>query len=399
MKTYKMVIIGAGASGLAAAIAAGRRSGDILLLERLPRVGKKILATGNGRCNLSNQNVLDHPYHNKRFVLPALRMFGAQACESFFASLGAAIYADGEGRFYPNSNSASTVLDALRFGVARAGVETRCDCAVQSIEKQNGGYLINQNIRGERVVIATGGCAAPAHGSDGSGFALLKSLGHKIITPRPALAGLLSDCTALPALAGQRVRCGAVLKTGGGTILAASAGEVLFAKDGVSGIAAMELSRSAAMPCILFLDCLPNIAHAQAIAFLCASANACPELTASVLLGGLLPKRLAETILRQCNQDLHAQAAAIVKKIPNFVDSAKSFRIPITGTRGFKDAQSTAGGADVSMFDPLTMQSKLRQGLFACGEVLDVDGGCGGFSLHWAWASGVLAGARAISST
>jgi len=381
MQSYDVAIVGAGASGLAAGIAAGRAGARVILLERMPRAGKKILATGNGRCNLGNRHAQGHPYHNKEFAAPALKTFGEWGCEAFFDSLGLFVHADGEGRLYPRSNMASSVLDALRFGAARVGCELRCDCSVTSIEPAREGFLINKSIAARRVIIAAGGCAAPTHGSDGSGFALLRGLGHGIVEPRPALVQIKCDSALLPMLKGIRVQARVKIERDGKTLRRAE-GEILFTGDGLSGIAAMEVSRDTAPGTIAVLDLLPEWSVYKLSDMLYEWHKARPEYTPAQQLAGLLPKRVAEAVLKDAD---------------DIATASKRFVLPVTGTRGFGHAQVTAGGADVRAFDPMTMESRVVPGLFACGEALDVDGGCGGFNLHWAWASGVLAGASAAS--
>ena len=372
MCNFDLAIIGAGASGLAAAITAARAGERVLLLERMPRAGKKILVTGNGRCNLSNTHAAAHDYHNKHFATPSLQAFGAAECEAFFESLGLALHEDSEGRLYPRSNTAASVLDALRFGAQRAGAALRCDSPVEQLRVVNGGFLLNESIHAKRVILAAGGCAAPAHGSDGSGFALLRSLGHSVIEPRPALVQIKCASPFPGMLKGLRVRAAAQIEHNG-RVLRRSEGEILFTEDGLSGIAAMELSRDAQKNSIVALDLLPEYSHAELTARLTAWQRACPDYSPAQRLSGLLPKRVAEAVTKA---DAHP----------------KRFVFPVAGTRGFAHAQVTAGGADVRQFDPAMLQSRLIPGLFACGEVLDIHGGCGGFNLHWAWASGHRAG-------
>ncbi|MDR0530478.1 MAG: aminoacetone oxidase family FAD-binding enzyme [Oscillospiraceae bacterium] len=373
--TFPLVIVGAGASGLAAAVCAGKSA---LVLERNPRAGKKILATGNGRCNLGNTRALEHPYHNRAFALPALRRFDVQG---FFRSLGLLTRADAEGRLYPRSNTAASVLDALRFGAARAGAQVLCDTPALSIAAARGGFAVETPggvLLARRVIIAAGGCVAP--GGDGSGFALLRGLGHAIVEPRPALVQIVCQSPLLPMLKGLRCFAGVRIEDPGGRELAAAEGEILFAQDGLSGIAAMEVSRCAQPGTLAVLDLAPE--YKQLRPLLEELSRACPEQSPSGLLAGLLPRRIGEAVLKQAaGGDL---AAAL-----------KRFVFPVTGVRGFAHAQVTAGGAVVSEFHPETLESRLAPGLYACGEALDVDGGCGGFNLQWAWASGALAGALA----
>jgi len=366
----EVAIIGAGASGLAAATAAGPGA---VLFERLPRAGKKILATGNGRCNLGNIHALEHRYHNRDFALPALQKFEIR---DFFRSMGLLLREDAEGRLYPRSNTAASVLDALRFAALRAGAEICCHTPIHDIKPTREGFLLNGTIAARRVVVAAGGCAAATQGSDGSGFTMLKRLGHAIIEPRPALVPLRCNSPLLPMLRG--LRCHAVISIEqSGRILSKAQGEILFTEDGISGIAAMEVSRCAVSGTMAVLDLLPEFFLEQARVLLTELARACPEQT----LAGILPKRIGEAVQRQC-RDSESDLAANLKR----------FIFPVTGTRGFAHAQVTAGGADAAEFDPETIKSRLHKNLYACGEVLDVDGGCGGFNLQWAWASGVLAG-------
>ncbi|MCL2446636.1 MAG: aminoacetone oxidase family FAD-binding enzyme [Oscillospiraceae bacterium] len=362
---HDLIIIGAGASGLAAAITVAQAGSRVLVLERMPRAGKKILATGNGRCNVSNRHAATHDYHNKHFAAPAMQAFGTTECEAFFHALGLALWEDEAGRLYPRSNMASGVLDALRFGAARAGVEILCDTAATQLNQTSGGFTVNHHLHAKRVIVAAGGCAAPAHGSDGSGFALLRSVGHAIITPKPALVQLRCDSPLLPSLKGLRVRATARLVQRD-KMLRESEGEILFTDDGLSGIAAMELSLAYRPGCTIELDLLPDYTHEQLQHLLATWQTDLP-------LAGLLPRRVAQAVVKSGQ-------------------SAKKFAFPVVGTRDFSHAQITAGGADVREFDPHTLQSRVVPGLFCCGEVLDVHGGCGGFNLHWAWASGVLAG-------
>ncbi|MCL2298629.1 MAG: aminoacetone oxidase family FAD-binding enzyme, partial [Firmicutes bacterium] len=292
-----IAIVGAGASGLAAGIAAGRRGARVILLERMPRAGKKILATGNGRCNLGNRRALEHPYHNKEFAAPALEQFGTEGCDSFFDSLGLAVQEDGEGRLYPRSNTAASVQGALRYGAARAGCEIKCDCPVNTIELVRDGFVINNDIAARRVIAAAGGCAAPAQGSDGSGFALLRSMGHSIVEPKPALVQIKVSSPLLPMLKGMRVQAKIQIEKHG-EVLRRAEGEVLFAQDGLSGIAAMEVSREAGPGCAAVLDLLPDYTEEKLTALLSHWQGCCGDLTPADMLSGLLPGRVAEAVVK-----------------------------------------------------------------------------------------------------
>jgi len=378
---FNLVIIGAGASGLAAAVTAK----NCLLLEKMPRVGKKILVTGNGRCNLGNRHVRAHEYQNKDFAAPALQAFGAAECEAFFHSLGLALQEDSEGRLYPRSNTAASVLDALRYGAIRAGAEIKCDSPVTQIKIISGGFLLNENIKAHKIIIAAGGCAAPAHGSDGSGFSLLRGLGHSIVEPKPALVQIKCASPLLGMLKGLRVRAKILIERDT-QVLRQAEGEILFTEDGLSGIAAMEVSREARAGCVAVLDLLPEYSCQELMRLLEEWQVACPEYNPAQLLAGLLSKRVAEAVIK------NSPPRRGGTNVPGWLTTCKRFCFSIAGTRGFAHAQVTAGGVDVREFIPKTLESRLAPGLYACGEALDVDGCCGGFNLHWAWASGVLAG-------
>ncbi len=394
MKQTDILILGGGASGLCAAIAAkrARPAASVLLLEQLPRVGKKILATGNGRCNLGNLNAAEHPYTNKAFANGVFEQLDTQALLAFFRSLGLYTRADGEGRLYPLSNTAASVLDALRLECARRGVETLCETRAETVKKTNGGYSVNGRFAAEKLIVCCGGCAAPAQGSDGSGFALLRSLGHEITPLRPSLVQLTTDTRLIRALKGVRAAARLTLSTGG-----EAAGEVLFTDYGLSGIAAMDLSRFVIpnRPAAVTLDFLPDFSAeelAQIIAALCQND---PTLPAENLLTGFVPKALGLAVLKAALGAVPQSVALSANEIKRIAAALKGFTLPLTGTKGFAQAQVTAGGANVKQFDRFTLESSLCPGLYACGEVLDVDGGCGGFNLEWAFLSGLIAGQNA----
>ncbi len=395
MKKADILIIGGGASGLAAAIEAKRTDStkSVTVLEHLPKVGKKILATGNGRCNLGNLNAADHSYTNSRFAKFAVEEYGVQSLVDFFQSMGLYCRADSEGRLYPMSNSAASVLDALRFECENLGVDFRCDEKVTEIKKSAAGFTVNSTYTAKNVIIATGGKAAPSQGSDGSGYPLLKSLGHKITQLSPSLVQIKTDATKTKALKGVRAKAALRLSTGG-----TSEGEILFTDYGISGIAAMDLSRhiKSDKKAEIFIDLLPEFDAEKAKEILISIIKHNPKIPAEQMLGGIIHKAIGTAVIKSAlsylpktaNEIKPKQAAIIAAELKNFV-------LSVTGTKGFNDAQVTKGGADVSEFDSRTMMSKKADGLFVCGEVLDVDGACGGFNLAWAFASGRLAGKNA----
>ncbi len=387
---YDIIIVGAGASGLAAAISAKRvdRKLNIAALESMPRVGKKILATGNGRCNLSNLNATAEKYTNSQFTAYALNEFTPQRVIEFFRSIGLLCVADGEGRVYPMSNTASSVLDALRTEAERLGVEFICENPVEKIEKKNGIFTVGKLV-GKKLIVCTGGCASPSQGSNGSGFDLLKSLGHRITEVYPGLVQLTTKENT-KSLKGVRVKANVSLFNGSRQVDDAK-GEVLFTDYGLSGISIMDISRSVkGRKCACFIDTLPRCNSDEAESFLLSLNKNTPVENA---LSGMLPKPLGRHILKRTGTSVFATLGELnEKKIKEIIAAAKKLKFTVTGTPGFKNAQISVGGADTEEFNGKTMESKLAKGLFCAGEVLDTDSVCGGFNLQWAWASGLLAG-------
>lgn len=401
--TYPVVIIGAGASGLAAAIAASRvRPHSVLLLEKEDRVGRKLLATGNGRCNLLNMDAGIAYYHGDGAYLAAslLAEMPPDFLRQWFAEIGLTCREEAEGRVYPFSGQAASVLDALRAACARLGVETRTQANVRSIEPDGGGFLLHMqegtSIRAGRVIVAGGGKASPNMGSDGSAYGFLKALGHTLTATTPAIAPLKVSSEAVRGLKGVRTPATLTLMDETGRQVRTETGEVLFADDGVSGIAAMQLARhvhillAAGVKPVLSVSLMPEKMAQEEM-----------EKRLSLYKGdvmenlfiGLLHKRIGIALLRAAG--LSPQVAIKGDLVTRVLPLLSDWRMPILGTMPLAQAQVTAGGIETGAFDPQTLESYLVPGLYACGEVLDVDGDCGGYNLMWAWASGIRAGASA----
>ncbi|MDE5985489.1 MAG: aminoacetone oxidase family FAD-binding enzyme [Eubacterium sp.] len=352
------IIIGAGAGGLACAIRLKQNNPDckVQLLERMPSAGKKILATGNGRCNLSNIN--------------------AEHCDiviDFFKSIGLVTRTDEEGRIYPYSNQAATVVELLLNECSRLGIEIITDCTVSEISRNLNITTNKGQFKADNVVIATGGKAQKNLGSDGSGYKLLQSLGHSITPLAPALVQLTSSSKYPRKLKGHRVKCNISILLDGETIKS-EYGEVLFADYGLSGIVTMNLSDivsknfSGSQPkkCHTVLDLIPDISQNEVSEYLNKFGN----------LSGILGSELSSIIEKQAEGN-PAKAAML----------AKSWKLIITGTKGFDFAQITSGGAKLDEFNEF--QSKKIKDLYACGEVLDKQFMCGGYNLNFAWYSGI----------
>lgn len=396
MKVYDVGVVGGCASGMAAAINAKRIYPDysVVIFEKLPRLGKKILSTGNGRCNLTNINAKAEDYNNPAFAENTFLKYSPDKIISFFESLGLITYSDECGRVYPRNNNASSVLDALRYETEKLGIEIITDTEVESITHSDL-FTINGRYKCKNVIIATGGKASPSQGSDGSGYKLAKSLCHSITPLCPALVPLNSRPEKVKALKGIRAS-GVKLNIEGSQ----SKGEILFTENGISGIAAMELA-SAAEKILrtgdnptLYIDLLPEFSEESLKDYLIKVIAVKRDQPLENLLSGILPKHLGVLILKNCN--IYYGGAVIEEFSDNMlnavVDEIKNLSFEITGTKGFANAQVTSGGIKTNEIDSNTMKSKICDNLYFCGEIIDIDGRCGGYNLQWAFASGLSAG-------
>lgn len=401
---WALAIVGAGASGMMAAIAAARlRPGPILLLEKEARVGRKLMATGNGRCNLMNLRPEATRYHGSGapVALEMLQATPPQALLDIFAAMGLVCREEAEGRVYPFSGQANAVLDVLREACDGLGVHTRTGAVAVGIARAAQGFAIRLSDGGEigarRVIIAGGGKASPALGSDGSAAALLASLGHTITPLYPAIVPLKVPAWRVRGLKGIRVQATLTLLVDG-QAAQMEQGEALFGEQGISGIAAMQLARRAGMALsqgrgvALSIRLMPpDMARAE-------MQRRAARLEGTPFAGfftGLLHRRLGESLLRDAGIAAdapvsQAAAATLAALLPDW-------QWPVQGTLPFAQAQVTAGGALAGEFNPQTLESRIVPGLHACGEVLDVDGDCGGYNLMWAWLSGEAAGRAAAS--
>jgi predicted Rossmann fold flavoprotein len=401
----KVIVIGGGASGIMAAIIAARNGANVIILERMNRVGKKILATGNGRCNLTNMYIDIQRFHGKNpnFAYAALSRFDVKQTIDFFESLGVACKEEEGGKVYPFSDQASSVLDVLRYELSTLGVEERCGSEVERILPNKNGFSVilkdGIKINGERVIIATGGKASPNLGSNGSGYSLAEALGHTIISPMPALVQLKLNASFLKALKGVKFIGEASIESGKKT-LRKERGEILFTDYGISGPPILQLSRKAnellsdkSTPWIV-IDMFPDLEENELYELLKARFENNPTKPLDFSFVGLLNKRLIPVVLKEAGiKSLQIPCKQVTNdEINNIIKILKYWKIEITGTQSWMSAQVTAGGINVKEVNPQTMESKLVKGLYFCGEVLDIDGDCGGFNLQWAWSSGYVAG-------
>lgn len=396
----RVLVIGGGASGLMAALTAAENPENrVVLLERQQRIGRKLLATGNGRCNLTNTGASPEHYHGEDpdFCRFALEMFPPAAALDYFHALGLLTEEEYGGRVYPLSNSANSVLDVLRFALDRAGVEQRVACPARSVSRERSGFSVEtegERLHADALILACGGAAGAKLGGVMDGYQLAKSLGHRRTGLYPALVQLTTAPEYPRALKGVRADCRLQLLRGERR-LAEAQGELQFTEKGVSGPVVFDLSRSAATGgdgLTLRIRFLPFGPDATA-ALLARRRDAFPELPVSEIFTGMLHNRLGRMLVKYSGVDGTLPLSSLSgEALARLSQAAAAFLLPVKGTEGFDSAQVTAGGLRTAEFDPRTLESRLVPGLFVCGELLDVDGDCGGYNLQWAWSSGRLAG-------
>ena len=395
-----VAVVGGGASGMIAALTAAEVPGrHVLLLERQQRIGRKLLATGNGRCNLTNRDAAPKDYFgtDPSFASYAISHFRSVDTQRFFAHLGLLTTTEPDGRIYPLSDSSNSVLDVLRFALDRAGVELRCSFPVEEIQADKRGYTLRsgtEKVHADAVILACGGAAGAKLGGVTDGYRLGKALGHRRSSLYPSLTRILTDPEYPRSLKGIRVQTALTL-TRRGHVLARSSGEVQFTETGISGPAGFDLSRAVSFggdDQLLHLQLLPfdedavfHLVQARQMQF--------SDLETSELFTGMLHNRLGRVVVKAAGLSAAAPISSLSEsELRRAAGQCTDFCLPVRGVDGFDAAQVTAGGLLTEGFDPETMQSRIHPGLFACGEVLDIDGPCGGYNLQWAWASGRLAG-------
>lgn len=406
-RIYDAAVIGAGASGLMTAICAARRGRDVILLEHMDQPGKKILATGNGKCNYTNADqTLDAYYcEDRSFIRTVLEQFSCTDAIRFFEELGIRPLQKNGTCIYPESEQASSIRNALTAEVKRLQIPLVLSAAVQSIQKDTDKNIFLIQTKGKPVychscVLAAGGMAAKKTGSDGSGYIYAKQLGHTITKPLPALTALTADYSRRKLPAGVRIGCLASLLIDTKT-KARERGELQITDYGISGIVIFQFSRMAVRALSenrqvqVSLDFKPDMSKKELTAYLKNrfSGIYTAQKEAGEGLNGFLPDKLSAVILSQSGILQNTRCRDLDEtQIRNLVRYIKDNRVTVTGYRDFDFAQVTAGGVPVSQIHPRTMESRLVKGLFFAGEIIDADAKCGGYNLQWAWASGYIAG-------
>lgn len=400
----KIAVIGGGASGLMAAIAAARKGADVTIYEKLNKVGKKILATGNGRCNYTNMNMSIERYHGKNInaAKNILNFFDLNKTLNFFEDLGINPYVGELGKVYPSSLQASSVLDVLRYEAERLKIKEVTDFEVIELRKNKDKFSIISKDTvhvADKVILSTGGKASPQLGTDGSGYALAKSFGHKIIEPFPALVQLKLNGKYFKRITGIRFD-GVVKGLTDKKIIREDEGEILFTDYGISGPPILQISRNVieelnkGIKVYVSVDMFPDSSKTELYDLLSVRFNKIGYKSIEDSLVGFINKKLIPVILIEAGfEDLNKNCGKLNKKeIYKIIDILKEWKFEVTGHNTWQQAQSTAGGVDMTEVNPNTLESIKVKGLYLTGEILDVDGDCGGFNLQWAWSSGYTAG-------
>lgn len=399
-----IIVIGGGASGMVAAIIAAKNGADVTLMERNDRVGKKLLATGNGRCNYTNENMNIDFFHGEdsEFIKTALDIFNRERTIELFENIGITPTMEDGGKVYPNSFQASSVLDCLRYEMDRMGVDVRVNSFVGEIKKNKDEFHVilksGERFICDKVIISTGGMAMPVSGSDGNGYNLVKPLGHKINKTTPALVQLRLKWDKLKQINGVKV-VGEITLIHKEKEIKSDYGDLLFTDYGISGPPVLQISREAVRlfengdSPIVRITIISNRSKDEVYGYLLKRFNTLSYKSVEDALVGFINKKMILPILKELDINKEILAGNLEKRdVKRLAELFVKWDFQVIGHKGWGQAQTTAGGILTKDIDPLTLESKLIKGLYITGEILDVDGDCGGYNLQWAWSSGYLAG-------
>lgn len=402
MNNRSMIIVGAGASGLIAAISAAKRGREVTILEQNSKIGKKILVSGNGKCNIGNKHISPSRFHsqNPAFAKEVLKGYDFKTIEKFFTSIGVALIEGKEGKMFPMSLQASSVVEILEYEAKRVGVQIICNCTVTSIHKKSKLFVLETSQgtkKCEKLLLASGSPAAPQLGGSDLGYHFAVTMGHTLIPSHPSLVQLCSKESWVKGCAGVKV-AGLAKLYANGEYITEKKGDLLFTNYGISGLAILDISREVSTRlfnyayCELSLDLMPEFGKEKLTHFLLQRIEKKSDKPLSIWLQGIVNKKLIHIILKQSNSKAKRENELTRKEVGKLVYTLKNLKLSINDTKGFRGAEIATGGIDTTEVNPQTMESKIVPNLYFAGEILDVDGDRGGFNFHFAWVSGMRAG-------
>ncbi len=388
----KVAIIGAGASGLTSSIFLSQKNFDVTIYEKNNKVGKKLLATGNGRCNVTNENISLKNFYthgDKSTIKQILNLFDYHKCKKLFSNIGVELTKGENGRMYPMSQNSSSVVDSLEYEALRNGVKINLNSEISTIKYINNTFILNDEYKFDKLIIATGSIAMPKLGSSNSGYIFAKQFNHKTIEPFASLVQLVSDNKNLDMISGVKIE----------GLVNNIKGDILFTKYGLSGSAILDISRDISYKLQnekntkVSVDILPSFSKDKLVEILSNRVKTLGHKDINLWLDGILNKKLARYIIQTSNIANNIKYAKFLNKkdILKIVHTIKNLQFNIVDTKGFETCEVCAGGVEIEQINLKTMESKLQKSLYFIGEVLDIDGDCGGYNLHWAWASAYTA--------
>lgn len=402
-------MVGGGASGLMASIMAARQGAKVTLLEKNKQTGKKLLVTGNGRCNFTNRNQKLSFYRsqNPELAKNVLDAFTIEETVAFFEDLGILVK-DRAGYLYPNSGQAASIAEVLRLEAQRLQIKMACNTEVLSLEKQGAVFLVKTDgwtYEADAVILACGSRAAPETGSTGDGYRFAKSVGHHVISPLPALTGLYAAEKDCGKLAGVRMDAEVDLLIDGKLCMKED-GEVQFTSYGLSGIPIFQISRyvsralESGKKCEVRLDFCPALEAEKLVQILQNKKKYTGSRSGTDVLLGMFPEKLSQVLLERAGISLKKKGKDWTENEDRkLTEQMKRFCFAVTRCRGYEQAQVCTGGVPLTELKGISMESAVVPGLYLAGELLDVDGACGGYNLQWAWSSGFLAGVHAAKES
>lgn len=404
----QLIIVGGGAAGMMAAVCAARAGASVTILERNARLGKKLAQTGSGRCNFTNTDFREECFRsaNASFPWQLLRRFSPEDSIRFFRELG--IYPRYRGSYvYPHSDQASSLVNALRQALSQLSVRVICDCLVERIQREGRGFRLRSSqggFRGDAVLLAAGSRAFPVTGSDGSGYTLARQLGHSLIPVVPSLVGLRCAGRQYKEMAGVRTDALLTLRIDREEAYR-ERGELQLTDYGISGIPVFQFSRLAAYGLLeqkkvsVTINFLPELSGEALLLYLRERKEMLFYRTADSFLEGLLNQKLASVLLKRSGVPLSEAVSALREEtLRRLAEEISAYSAEVIAANPFENAQCAAGGVDTSELDAETLESRINPRLYFAGELLDVDGICGGYNLQFAWASGAVAGRAAAAA-